>query len=244
MKLTQTSIMKIKQFLPCLRSQAHCAKATYVGIILGIGFISASNICFAANTTANTAITTLNQKFQAIKTLSANFKQTVYASDGSQLQTSSGTFQIKRPGMFKWLVTKPFKQDLITNGKFLWIYEPGLQQVTVRKLSKNLAHTPLLLLTSNKVEIQNQFTVKQLNNPQIAGSVYQLTPLDKGQQFKQVNVQFVNGQLRALQMLNKLNQRTEIIFSKQQMNKPISSTSFDFKIPKQTDVINLTKQQQ
>ncbi len=44
---------------------------------------------------------------------------------------ASGKIFVKRPGMMRWEYDKPDKQIIITNGKELWIYRPGDNQVMI-----------------------------------------------------------------------------------------------------------------
>src|SRR5438105_3435289 len=67
----------------------------------------------------------------AVKSMQANFTQTVYDNHGKSVQTSYGRMAIERPGKFRWEVTKPIPQLIIANESRLWIYDPDLQQVTI-----------------------------------------------------------------------------------------------------------------
>ena len=47
--------------------------------------------------------------------ISGSFSQTVKSK--KKTQTTNGTFQILRPGLFKWEYTKPYKQTIVGDGK-------------------------------------------------------------------------------------------------------------------------------
>src|SRR5436190_18963850 len=76
------------------------------------------------------------------KTLKANFEQTVTDRNGKVIQQSSGSMQFSRPGKFRWQYTKPYKQLVVGDGEKLWLYDPELNQVTVRKLDKAIGSSP------------------------------------------------------------------------------------------------------
>lgn len=40
---------------------------------------------------------------------------------------------LSRPGKFVWRIEKPYKQQLVGDGEKVWMYDPDLRQVTVRK---------------------------------------------------------------------------------------------------------------
>ena len=178
----------------------------------------------------------LDQKLQGFKSLSANFNQTVSSDDGAVLQKSSGSFVILRPGKFNWTVKLPITQELITDGQSLWIYEPDLEQVTIRKLGTNLGQTPLVLLTNQHANLKNSFNVSQVND-----HTFVLLPKSSKDNFKKVTLTFTNNTPASLSLINQLNQSTTINFSNVKLNPPVNVNQFRFAIPKGVDVINLTK---
>ena len=60
--------------------------------------------------------------------LSGSFSQTVKSKKKSQ--TTHGSFQILRPGLFKWEYSRPYKQTIVGDGKTIWLYDVDLAQVT------------------------------------------------------------------------------------------------------------------
>src|SRR6516162_4318453 len=87
----------------------------------------------------------LSNQLNAIKTLRANFAQTVYDNKGKAVQRSYGHIALQRPGKFRWEVIKPIPQLIIANSQRLWIYDPDLQQVMIRSLHVAAGETPALL---------------------------------------------------------------------------------------------------
>ena len=78
---------------------------------------------------------------------SGRFFQTVTDKTGREAaQPSEGIFRFKRPGRFEWTYEKPYRQQIISDGKTLWIYDPDLMQVTVRRLDGAVRSTPAGIL--------------------------------------------------------------------------------------------------
>jgi outer membrane lipoprotein carrier protein len=185
----------------------------------------------AAASFANSA-NTLNQMLSKFNSLSANFTQRILGEKGQVLQTSTGKLSILRPGKFYWKTSVPLEQTILTNGKTLWVYEPDLEQVTVKALGTSLDKTPLLILTKRNTDLQKDFTIKVLGD-----SRYQLTPKTAQSGFKQVTLQFKNGVISELDLINALNRKTLILFNNVKLNPRISDKQFNFKIPKGVDVV-------
>lgn len=95
-----------------------------------------------------------------IQGLSATFEQRVYDSDNTLRETSSGDVKLKAPRQFRWEYTKPFVQQLIADGDHIWIYEPDMEQVTVRQQSLEEHSSPLAMLI-DPAELERQFKVTE-----------------------------------------------------------------------------------
>ena len=124
------------------------------------------SIIFVATAFAKSPAQILQQQLSRFQTMTANFTQVVVSSDGVELQKSTGTMAISRPGKFRWETLTPMKQSIITNGKTVWIYDPALQQVVIRKLNQSISQTPILLLTQTHVYLEKSFNIKQDDSKQ------------------------------------------------------------------------------
>jgi outer membrane lipoprotein carrier protein len=92
----------------------------------------------------------LQERLNAFQTLSADIVETT-VSDGI-VREMKGTLAIKRPNHFAWRMTAPDAQEIISNGKKIWQYEPDLDQVIVREIDQELQGVPLLLLSGDVTE--------------------------------------------------------------------------------------------
>src|SRR5690242_10909353 len=75
----------------------------------------------------------------ATKTATATFEQQAYDRNGKVVDRSSGRFAFARPGKFRWAYEKPRQQLLVADGTKLWIYDPDLQQVTVKRIGQAIS---------------------------------------------------------------------------------------------------------
>ena len=82
---------------------------------------------------AGSAIEQLKAFHKQVTTLTGKFTQVLNDAQSNKVQESSGTVWIQRPGLFRWEYTKPYPQVIVADGKHIWIYDPELEQVTVRK---------------------------------------------------------------------------------------------------------------
>ncbi|MGQ4005265.1 outer membrane lipoprotein chaperone LolA [Francisellaceae bacterium CB300] len=196
-----------------------------------ITLIMLTNIAFAS--TADDLIT----KIKNIQSMSANFTQKLIDGQSDSNVNSKGTMSLKKPQYFKWVTTSPNNQEIVSNGKKLWIYDGDLEQLIIKPVSNNISQFPyLILLSKNSDNLNKLFTVKEKST-----NTYILKPKND-EMINSITIKFTeNGELDYLDISTSLNQYTQIKFSNIKDNSNnIKASDFDFKTPKDTDVIDET----
>ncbi|MFB8828664.1 outer membrane lipoprotein chaperone LolA [Azotobacter sp. CWF10] len=181
------------------------------------------------------SIQRLTQLLDRAQTLTARFSQLTLDGSGTQLQETSGEMALKRPGLFRWHTDAPQEQLLVSNGKTVWLYDPDLEQVTIRSLDQRLTHTPALLLSGDISKIGENF---EITHKEAGGVVdFILKPKAKDTLFDNLRLSFREGVVNDMQLIDGVGQRTNILFFGVKMNQSLDTTQFDFKVPEGTDVI-------
>ena len=78
-----------------------------------------------------------------LKGLDGQFTQQVYDAKGKLKESSSGRVALSAPRLFRWEYAKPYPQLIVADGKKVWVYDPDLQQVTVRDQGSEEQNSPL-----------------------------------------------------------------------------------------------------
>jgi outer membrane lipoprotein carrier protein len=180
------------------------------------------------------SIVELQNYLNQTQTLSAQFTQSVRQKSG-KTESSSGQFQLLRPGKFKWVYAKPYNQEITSNGQQIWLYDQDLAQVTIKPMSQALEASPAAILTGNN-NLKQSFNLQSLPSKNGINWVA-LTPKNKDTSFAQIRVGMIKGQLDRMELEDQFNQTTTIQFSKIQQNQPITASIFNFIPPKGADVI-------
>lgn len=181
------------------------------------------------------SIQRLTQLLDQAQTLTARFSQLTLDGSGTQLQETSGEMALKRPGLFRWHTDAPLEQLLVSNGETVWLYDPDLEQVTIRSLDQRLTHTPALLLSGDISKIGENF---EITHKEAGGVVdFILKPKAKDTLFDNLRLSFRNGVVNDMQLIDGVGQRTNILFFGVKMNQSIDTAQFNFKVPEGTDVI-------
>ncbi|KPK48360.1 MAG: hypothetical protein AMS22_15540 [Thiotrichales bacterium SG8_50] len=177
----------------------------------------------------------LDRFFNEVLTFKASFNQVVLDEGLNTIQESSGTLYIKRPNKFRWDYDVPFKQEIVSDGAKIWVYDIDLQQVTVRKMDGALGNTPAILL-AGKGKLGDNFTVKSLGK-QGKLEWIKMIPRERDGGFEDIRVGFENGKIRKLEMVDSFGQTTRITLRDNRENRKISQKTFAFVPPKGVDVV-------
>lgn len=98
-----------------------------------------------AQTPAN-ALTDFKSYTRDLASLTGTFTQEVRDKNGRVSRQSAGTFAIARPGKFRFVYQKPYKQTIVSDGITVWLHDEDLNQVTIKKLGETVTEQPLALL--------------------------------------------------------------------------------------------------
>ena len=180
-------------------------------------------------------VTRLSQLLEKSKTITANFSQLTLDGSGTRLQETKGEMSVQRPGLFYWHTEAPQEQTMISDGQKVTLWDPDLEQATIKMLDQRLTQTPALLLSGDVSKISESFDISSKQ----AGEVMEfiLKPKTKDTLFDSLNLSFRNGMINNMRLVDSVGQRTDILFSGVKANEPIPASKFKFVIPKGADVI-------
>lgn len=198
-------------------------------ICLWLGFWSAA-------APAVDGATRLDRYLQGLETWRARFEQVFSDERGTVRERSFGTFYLHRPGRFRWEYERPHRQSIVADGKRIWIYDPELEQVTVKPLEAALGSTPALLL-GGRIDFRQEFNVTDQGKRE--GLTWlSLAPKDTEPQYTEVRFGFEGPALRVMELHDNFGQTTRIRFREERRNTPLDQALFAFTPPPGVDVLD------
>src|SRR5437660_11589353 len=166
----------------------------------------------------------------------AQFEQKVYDRSGKLVQQSHGSFVFQRPGRFRWVYEKPADQVIVGDGQRVWIYDPQLNQVTVRKLATALGSTPAALLAGAS-GIEQAFALSDAGEKD-GLEWMEARPREREAGFERVRLGFgKDSSLQAMELTDHFGQTTHLRFSHLVRNPQVNPSEFRFDPPKGADVL-------
>lgn len=186
---------------------------------------------------AQSASDRLERFTRGLTGLQGQFQQEVYDADGRLSESSRGELALRAPRQFRWEYTTPFPQLIVADGDRVWIHDPDLEQVSVRRQGEAEQNSPLAALI-DPAQLERQFTLSSL--PDADGLAWlRLVPRDaRGDVgLREARLGFDGDQLVRMSMDDALGQQTRISFSGWQRNPAFAPGLFRFVPPPGTDVI-------
>ena len=167
----------------------------------------------------------------------ANFDQFITNEQGVRGESSTGHFTIERPDRFAWITVEPFPQEIISDGEYIWIYDPDLEQATRKPADENTESAPALILNGRIHELDRRYEVELVQQMDDV-MVFELLPKEAQEvMFSRVRLLFKDAVLAELLLDDTLGQRSMIQLSNQHLNPEIDSSIFTFDPPEDIDVI-------
>ncbi|MEN1942291.1 outer membrane lipoprotein chaperone LolA [Luteimonas sp. MJ293] len=171
-----------------------------------------------------------------LRGLQGDFSQQVFDGSGRLRESSSGSVALSAPRLFRWEYENPYPQLIIADGTRVWVYDPDLEQVTVRPQGEEEQNNPLAALIDPTM-LDRDFVIGE-GGTRDGMEWLEVTPreaTDAG--FQSAQLGFANGAMVKMEVLDALGQRTTIEFSNWQKNPGFAADAFSFTPPPGVDVV-------
>ena len=193
----------------------------------------------AGASAADTARSRMDAFSKGLNSVTATFSQAVTDANGHRGDESRGTLALEAPRQFRWETTAPYQQTIVADGARVWIYEPDLQQVSVRNQGSEEAHSPLTVLTDLS-QLDREFNASEAGEKDGLNWL-KLTSKAKEPEFDYAMLGFDAKSLQRMQFKDHLGNTTEIRFEDWKRNPSLPAGTFKFVPPKGVDVVGDVK---
>ncbi|KIP85412.1 membrane protein [Stenotrophomonas maltophilia] len=172
-----------------------------------------------------------------LKGLDGQFSQQVFDTRGKVKETTSGRVALSAPRLFRWEYQRPHVQQIVADGTKVWMYEPDLEQATVRAQGKEEQNSPLTALI-NPALLEQQYDLSEEAAPRDGLQWLSLTPKRETEaSFQYAALGFNGSGLAKMEITDAVGQRTVIAFTGWKRNPSFAAGTFRFTPPAGTDVI-------
>ena len=197
-------------------------------VLFGLVYAHAAEVSPANALSANLA---------EMMSLSADVEQLIIEADGGVLEESRIRMLLKRPGGFSWETLEPFPELLVTNGIWLWNYQPDLDQVVIEPWNRDESELAAQLLGGETDVLADEYEIAVLTSESRDIAEFILTPRESANINRRVSLSFASNRLDSIVIEARNGQRTVWRFVNVVLNPEIPDEAFEFKVPEGIEVI-------
>jgi outer membrane lipoprotein carrier protein len=184
----------------------------------------------------------IQEQYEKNADFKADFGQEAVIKSLGKKQQAEGIVYFKKPGKMHWMYHKPTKQQIISDGKTLWNYQPENKQVIVTRVAQAFqSKTPSTFL-AGLGNLKKDFQARFVKDP-APGSNYalELTPLETQGGVEKLFLLADPKSFHILQakIQDAMGNTTQISFSKITFNNNLADSLFTFTAPKGVEVFTM-----
>ncbi|MDT8318311.1 MAG: outer membrane lipoprotein chaperone LolA [bacterium] len=214
----------------------------YLQMIAVVAIFGATAVSGASGqkTDLKTVVSRLQDNYKEIKDYRASFIQEAKIKGYPRPQITSGEVFYKKPGMMRWNYDKPEPQEIVTDGKVIWMYSPSLDQVMKADFAKTSQSKVAEAFLSGMGNISEDFNISIENVKDKEGDlVLMLTPKDERDPLKSIelSVDRETFYVRESVMTDIYGNVTTVSLNDFKVNTGIKKKMFDFVPPEGVEII-------
>ncbi len=172
--------------------------------------------------------------YERTRDLSADVSQTYKYSAQSYTMHATGTMLLKKPGMLRWTVAKPYPKQYVLDGKALYIYDADENEVLVQRHFSADKLSGAITFLWGKGRLTREFQVALANRPDLGKTVLELTPKKSESGFRKLffAVDPKTGMVEKSVVIDPEGNENEMTFTHVKINSGVPASRFRFQIPK------------
>jgi outer membrane lipoprotein carrier protein len=197
----------------------------------------------ADTTCGEAAATALQRRYESVRDFRADIVQTTRSvalgSNSSQEMTSKGSVVFAKPGKMRWSYREPEPSEVVTDGEFLWIYDPVYREVQKLPGGDGAMTGAAVQFLLGDGELRRDFAISALS---CAADVVelQLDPRTEASYEKlHVRLNPTSGDLLGTTVFFVLGNVTEVVFSNIEVNRDPAPDVFRLDLPDDVRVIEM-----
>jgi len=179
----------------------------------------------------------LQQHYQATKSFSAKFDETITRAGAAPLHRS-GIIYYEKPGKLLWEFEGSQPETIVSDGKTIYDYDPALNQVVETPLAQASRSNPAAAFLLGAGNVKRDFKAEAIIAPDSSGLVHvALTPKQGGQRIE-AGIDRKTYNIATLSISDAMGNQTNLSFSNIELNRPLHVSQFTFTPPDGADIVS------
>jgi outer membrane lipoprotein carrier protein len=195
---------------------------------LAIGLLAVSALSADANLDA--LLKQVESRYNHAKTLEVLFQEQ-YTRPGQIRREERGTLLLRKPGRTRWDYTDPKGKQVLSDGKYLYLYSPDSNQVQKTKLQETADMSAAFAFLLGRLNFQKDFrNIQSKSEP--AGTRITAEPKIANLPYSQVEfVVTPEGRIVHLRVTAFDKSTLDFAFDQEKVDPPLDSKLFQFRMP-------------
>lgn len=209
-------------------------------LILGLMFIPAFLVpAETPESGLSDLLKNIEEKYASWQDLQMNYKKEVKSELFTESETIAGRIFLKQPN--KYRLESP-EEIIVSDGRVVWTYLKDTEQVTKQNSNPGQGFSFLSFLK----DMRSRFDSESGESERVEGvncrKIF-LVPEQKGTDFEKLTlwVESKTFLVRKMELQDLRQSRTTFWFAKIRINRKLKDEMFEFKIPDEAELIDLTK---
>ena len=188
--------------------------------------------------------TRVQQRYEAVKDLSARFEQTtrvasLHSSGHDAPNESSGEVVFEKPGKMRWSYEKPNPSLVVSDGEVAWVYDPATREAQRMQAGETLLTGGAMQFLLGRGDLRRDFIVRA-RSCEGSSIALDLTPKAPASYEKlQIVVDRESGEVEETTISDLVGNVTRVAFHNVRTNQGVAASRFHFTPPEGVRVIEL-----
>ena len=212
--------------------------------VLMLALLVAATTVLASAQSLDDVVREIETVYGRMTDLRADFTQTAFNKSLNQTIPARGTVYLKKGGKLRWEYTEPTPQEIVSDGKKLWVYTPTLNQANVADAPEALAG-PAGSFLAGLGRLRSEFQVRFLNPAQPKDAegnwVLDLTPKQPLPTLTRLilSLDAKSSEIRKAVVHDQFENTVTMRFAKMAVNSGLPERTFTFVAPKGVVIVPL-----
>ncbi len=188
------------------------------------------------------AVAAIQRRYQAVRDLRAEFEQTtrsVALGAAGAVTTSRGSVVFAKPGKMRWEYQEPEPSLVVSDGQWLWVYDPAHQEVQKLPVGEGFLSGAAIQFLLGEGEIERDFAVTAQVCSDAKVELELVPRRDASYEKLRVRSDPKTGELLETTVIDLLGNVTQIAFRAMRTNLGPPDELFRFRAPEGVRVIEL-----
>ncbi len=222
----------------------HCAIAASVFLLSTAFFIALPSVSRAEEATLEALVLKIQGAYEKTADFKSSFTQETTIKSLKKTEREGGVVYFKKPGMMRWVYSKPKSKELVIGPRKSWLYIPDDRLVYLQDSESLLCSKVTIKFMSGIGKLSEDFEVRFAEPAEKEGP-YRLELKPKayveGVEKMFLTVNREDYQITSVLLTDLYGNITKTTFSNREFNRNLPDNLFTFKPPRGVDVIDLDK---